>query len=240
MKKRRVMKSMMPAYCVILGLFLLLGVAGSSAITAITENSQVTGRTTIIVDPGHGGEDGGATSCTGVLESKFNLEISLKLRDMFRLLGYQTDIIRTTDISVYTSGNTIAQKKVSDLKNRVNIIRNTPNALLLSIHQNYFSDSRYSGAQVFYPRTSGSEQLAKQLQRKMLDTLNPGSHRAAKRAEGVYLMEHIDCTGVLIECGFLSNPSEEARLRSADYQKKLICVIASVCAQYLLEKPQIT
>lgn len=240
MKKRFVLKSMIPAYCVFLTLFLLFGIWGSRAITAITENSQIPNRTTFIIDPGHGGEDGGATSCTGVLESKFNLEISLRLRDLLELLGYRTSMIRTTDISVYTAGNTIAQKKVSDLKHRLKTINETQNALVLSIHQNYFSDSKYSGAQVFYPKTSGSELLAKRLQQQMISTVNPGSHRAAKRVERVYLMQHIGCTGVLIECGFLSNPVEEALLRSNDYQKKLVAVIASTCAQFLSENSQIT
>ena len=240
MKKWLVVKSMIPAYCIILTLFFFLGIGGSRAITVIKENSQIPDRRTIIIDPGHGGEDGGATSCTGILESNFNLEISLRLQDLLELLGYPTKIIRKTDISVYTAGDTIAAKKVSDLKNRVEFINQTPNALVLSIHQNYFGDSRYNGAQVFYPKTAGSEQLAKQLQHKMINTLNPGSRRAAKRAEGVYLMEHIHCTGILIECGFLSNPQEEALLRSADYQKNLCCVIASACGEYFMQNPLVT
>ena len=239
MKKWIVTRSVL-LYAIILSAFLFLGIGGSKAITVITENSPLPERRTIIIDPGHGGVDGGATSCTGVLESTINLEISLRLQDILELLGYRTDIIRKTDISVYTSGNTIAAKKVSDLKNRVNIINNTPYALVLSIHQNYFGDGRYCGAQVFYPATDGSEQLAKQLQKVITATINPGSTRVAKRVEGVYLMEHIQCTGILIECGFLSNPTEEELLRSSGYQKKLCSVIASACSEYLLQMPLVT
>lgn len=206
---------------------------GSRAATVIAENIPVEREHCIIIDPGHGGEDGGATSCAGLLESTYNLDISLRLNDLLHLLGYNTKMTRRTDTSIYTKGETIAQKKVSDLKERVRIANETENALLLSIHQNNFSDSKYSGAQVFYAGTEGSEQLAKQLQDAFVSTVNPGSNRKSKKSDGVYLMEHIDCTGVLIECGFLSNAAEEAKLRSADYQKKLCCVIAATVGQYL-------
>lgn len=206
---------------------------GSSAVTVISENMPVERDHCIIIDPGHGGEDGGATSCTGKLESTYNLEISLRLNDLFHFLGYDTQMIRTSDISVYTKGETIAQKKVSDLKERVRIVNETEGAVLLSIHQNNFSDNRYSGAQVFYPTTAGSEALAKQLQAAFKETLNPGSKRMSKKSEGIYLMEHINCTGVLIECGFLSNPEEETRLRSGEYQQKICSVIAATVSQYL-------
>ena len=181
----------------------------------------------------HYWEDGGATSCTGLVESTYNLDISLRLNDLLHLLGHDTQMTRTTDISIYTKGGTIAQKKASDLKERVRIVNETENALLISIHQNNFSDSRYSGAQVFYAGTEGSAALAKQLQSALVAALNPGSSRKSKIGDGIYLMEHIDCPGVLIECGFLSNAAEEARLRNAEYQKKLCCVIAATVSEYL-------
>lgn len=205
---------------------------GNRAVTVISENFPIERPHCFIIDAGHGGVDGGATSCTGKLESAFNLEIAVRLNDLIHFLGYDTKMIRTEDISIYTKGETIAQKKVSDLKERVRICNETEGAILLSIHQNNFSDSRYSGAQVFYPSTGDSEAFAMQLQRELIRTLNPGSSRNVKKAEGVYLMEHIDCPGVLIECGFLSNPEEEAKLRSPDYQRKLCCVIATAAVSY--------
>jgi N-acetylmuramoyl-L-alanine amidase len=150
-------------------------------------------------------------------------------------MGYQTIIIRTEDVSVYTKGETIAQKKMSDLKERVRICNETPGAILLSIHQNTFSDSRYSGAQVFYAATDGSDDLAKILQKALVDRLNPGSNRQAKKSTGVYLMEHIECPGILVECGFLSNAAEEAKLRTSDYQKQLASVIAVTAAGFIEE-----
>ena len=193
---------------------------GCRTVSVMVEAAPLKRGNCIIIDAGHGGEDGGATSCRGVLESTYNLEISLRLNDLFHLLGYDTRMIRTTDTSIYTKG-------------RVRIVNKTENALLLSIHQNNFTDSRYSGAQVFYAGTEGSAQLAKLLQERLVSTLNPGSNRKCKKSDGVYLMEHIDCTGVLIECGFLSNAVEEAKLSCSTYQKKLCCVIAATVSQYL-------
>lgn len=212
---------------------LTLTALGSRAVMVISQNMPIAREHCFIIDPGHGGVDGGATSCTGKLESAFNLEISLRLNDLLRFLGYQTRMIRTEDISIYTKGETIAQKKMSDLKERVRICAETDGAILLSIHQNTFPDSRYSGAQMFYPDTEGSRELAESLQKTLITMLNPGSNRQVKKAEGVYLMEHLSCPGVLIECGFLSNPEEEAKLRSPEYQKALCCVVASTAAEFI-------
>ena len=206
---------------------------GNRGVTVFSENIGVSGKNCIVIDPGHGGEDGGASSCTGRVESAYNLEIALRLNDLCHFLGIQTRMIRTTDRSVYTKGETIAQKKVSDLKERVRICNETPNAILISIHQNIFADSRYSGAQVFYAKTEGSSELARQLQENLKHALQPTSNRQMKKANGIYLMEHISCTGVLIECGFLSNPGEEAKLRDENYQKMLCCVIGATAANFL-------
>lgn len=221
------------SYCTIVFLFLVCIFSGNRAVTAMIESTPINRSYTIVIDAGHGGVDGGAISCTGKSESAFNLEIALRLNDLFRLLGYNTAMIRLSDVSVYTEGETIAQKKISDLKHRVRIVNEIENGLLLSIHQNIFSDSRYSGAQVFYGRENGSEDLAKELQQDFVSVLNSGSHRQAKKSEGIYLMDRIKQPGVLIECGFLSNPEEEARLRSSDYQKKLVCIIASRVSSFL-------
>ncbi|MDO5399824.1 MAG: N-acetylmuramoyl-L-alanine amidase [Eubacteriales bacterium] len=226
--KSWVLVYLLTALCVLLAACL-----GSRAVTVIAENTPVRREHCIVIDPGHGGEDGGATSCTGRLESAYNLEIALRLNDLLHLLGYDTRMLRTTDTSIYVTGDTIAQKKISDLKERVRIVNETENALLLSIHQNQFSDSRYSGAQVFYPNTPGSQQLAKQMQTALVSALNPGSSRKSKPCKGVYVMEHIRCPGVLVECGFLSNLEEEGRLRDRGYQQRLCCVIAASAIQFL-------
>lgn len=226
MKKRIPMKKLLPFYAVVLIGCIFVAHFGSAAVTAMVETAPIEGRTIMIIDAGHGGIDGGATSCTGVLESAINLEIALRLQDLFRFLGYETKMIRSTDTSIHTQGNTIAAQKVSDLKERVRIVNETENGLLISIHQNTYPDEKYSGAQVFYANNPVSLRLAQQVQMAFRDTLNPGSKRQCKSSDGIYLMQHIQNPGLLIECGFISNPQEEALLRSGDYQKKLACVIA--------------
>ena len=189
-------------------------------------------RHTFIIDAGHGGEDGGATSCTGILESQFNLDIALRLDKLMQLLGYKTLMVRTTDTAIHTSGNTISARKASDLKARVKLVNDTPNGVLVSIHQNYFSESKYNGAQVFYGKHEESKALAQQMQTSLREDLKQGGNRQAKLAQGIYLMDHIQNPGILVECGFLSNPVEESKLRDPVYQKQLCAVIAASLCNY--------
>ena len=225
--------AMIGSYILVIACFIAVTYGASIATTTVAQLIPLERDATIVIDPGHGGVDGGATSVSGNLESQYNLEIALKLDDLFHLLGFQTKMIRKTDISVYTAGETIAAKKVSDLRQRVRMVSETENAILLSIHQNTFSDSQYSGAQVFYGPKGESMDLAKELQEEFRRTVNPNSQRQIKKADGVYLMQHIDTTGVLIECGFLSNPREDALLRTPEYQKKICCILATVTGRFL-------
>ncbi len=231
MRKNRI--SLFILYCAVPIALIFVTIFVNRTATTISEGKLKDSGKCIIIDPGHGGEDGGATSCTGKLESAFNLEIGMRLNDVMQLLGMNTKMIRTADKSIYTSGNTIAQKKISDLKERVAIVNSTENGMIISIHQNYFSDSRYSGAQVFYPNTESSYDLAQTIQKDICQYLQKSNRRKTKKASGIYLMEHIQHTGVLIECGFLSNPQEEAQLRSESYQKALCCIIATSVRNFL-------
>lgn len=220
-------------YIAALAMMLSIALTANRAITTLSEQEPAKNRICVIIDAGHGGVDGGAVSCTGVYESNINLEIALRLDDLMHLLGIQTYMIRTDDRSVYTDGNSIASKKVSDLKQRVRIANSTPNAILISIHQNTFPDGRYSGAQVFYGNGQGSKELAANMQKSLVAHLNPGSNRKCKQGNGIYLLEKVNCTAVLIECGFLSNQSEEARLRNSTYQQQLCTVIAATLSTFL-------
>lgn len=233
MKGRLRYRSLLPVYLCLLSGVLLLTMFGSRAVTVMTVNAPIENRKTVIIDAGHGGVDGGAISCTGISESAINLEIALKLNDLMHLIGIQTIMIRETDVSVYTKGETIAQKKISDLKERVRIVNSTPGAILVSIHQNHFTDDRYSGAQVFYAPTEGSQSLAESLQNTLVNAVNPTSNRRIKKASGVYLMQHAQCPAVLVECGFLSNKNEEYKLRTKEYQQKICTVIACCISNQL-------
>ena len=212
---------------------IVIACAGNRAVTVISEQRPEKYRSCVIIDAGHGGIDGGAVSCTGIYESQINLEIALRLDDLMHLLGIQTYMIRTDDRSVYTDGHSIASKKVSDLKERVRIANSTPQAILISIHQNTFPDGRYSGAQVFYGNGQGSKELAANMQNSLVAHLNPGSNRKCKQGSCICLLERANCTAVLIECGFLSNQSEEARLRDRCYQQQLCAVIAATLSTFL-------
>lgn len=217
----------------IVGLTLVGVLSGKKAVEVLQERVQIPRYHTIVIDAGHGGEDGGATSCTGRKESGLNLEIALRLEETMGLLGYQTRMIRRTDSAIYTKGDTIAQKKVDDLKQRVRIVNQSEGNVLLSIHQNYFSQEKYCGAQVFYAANEASQKLAEGIQKGFVDTLNFGSTRKTKAGKGIYLLDRCNVCGVLIECGFISNHQEEFLLRQGDYQKKLVCIIGATVASNL-------
>lgn len=221
----------------ILAIFCMSGFGMNRLVSVMVSSRPVLPNHTVVIDAGHGGEDGGAISCTGIAESQINLEISIRLQDLMNLLGYRTVMIRTGDYSVYTQGQSLSQKKVSDLKTRVQMVKETQNPLLVSIHQNYFSESRYCGAQVFYGKSSGSRTLAAQMQEVFVTALNPGSNRAEKAAQNIYLLESVDCNAVLVECGFLSNPVEERNLQDGTYQKKISCIIATSVCNFLSTSP---
>ena len=233
MRKRNRTISLAFLYVFVLSAFLAVAVWGSRGVTVFNETAPFNDRNTIIIDAGHGYPDGGATSCTGVLECDINLQVSRRLNDLLIFLGMNTKMVRESESSVYTKGNSIGEKKISDLKNRVELINNTEDALLVSIHQNYFQDSKYHGAQVFYNEITESKLLAQILQKSFVENLNPGSKRQIKKASGIYLMEKVGIPAVLIECGFLSNPEEEHMLRNENYQKIICCVIASCISQYV-------
>ena len=182
----------------------------------------------LILDAGHGGEDGGAISLSGRKESDINLEIVRRLDDLLGLLGENPVLLRRTDVSLAgKEAVTLREKKRSDLKNRVEVVCNTPGAALLSVHQNTFPGESVCGFQAFYAPTEDSEELAHMIQTAVRETLQKENWRETRRIpETVYLMNHISCPAVLVECGFLTNPTEERELLSPEYQKKLAAVLA--------------
>lgn len=183
----------------------------------------------LILDAGHGGEDGGAVSVTGVAESTINLSITLKIDQLLGFYGVCPILLRNTDVSLHDpQANTLREKKVSDLKNRVATIESTANAVLISVHQNTFTNKAYHGAQVFYRDGEESLALARQTQDALRRGADPNNQRSpAKISDSIYLMKHITCPAILVECGFLSNPDEEEKLRDSSYQTQLAGCIAS-------------
>jgi len=188
----------------------------------------------LILDAGHGGEDGGAVSVTGVPESGINLSIAFKLDALCGLYGISPVLLRTEDISLHDdSATTIHEKKSSDLHNRADQVENTENATLISIHQNKFTNSSAHGAQVFYSNPDLSLALAQLTQEALRVTLDESNTRIATQIPNtVYLMNHISCRAILVECGFLSNPAEDKLLQSGEYQTKIATAILSAWLQY--------
>lgn len=221
-------------------LFLILGSLGFGTVI-VSEKLAVDAASTkvnqtVIIDAGHGGPDGGTSADDGTLEKDLNLQIAIKLNESLNSMGIKTVMIRTEDISVHdASANTIRQKKVSDLKNRLKIINETDNSIFVSIHQNHFSDSRYSGTQVFYSKNNPqSSVLADSIRQSVISDLQKENTRETKPSgTDIYLLYHAESPAVMVECGFLSNINESKNLKNENYQKELAFVLALGISDYL-------
>lgn len=188
------------------------------------------GRPVYVLDAGHGGEDGGAVSASGVKESSVNLAITQDLKQFLQFLGQDIVMVRNEDVSIYSPGaETLRQKKVSDLKNRVALVNETSGAILVSVHQNSLPTvPSVHGAQVFYGTADPSAALAQSVQSALNQCVNAGNEKHEKQiAPSIYLFKNVNCPAILIECGFLSNAAETVRLQDASYQKQLAAAIAA-------------
>ncbi len=196
-------------------------------LTAAPVSAPVRAASTLVIDPGHGGLDGGASAADGTSESGINLSVALRLRALAHLFGLRTVMTRTQEALDYPDEATgIREKKVWDQKSRVALINATPDAVLISIHQNFFPDARPSGTEVLYGAGEASAALAQCTQQNLVAQLCPNNRRvAAPISDSIYLMKHVTCPAILVECGFLSNAAEAEKLRSDAYQTKLALVI---------------
>ena len=192
-------------------------------------SSGINKYSTVIIDPGHGGPDGGTSAANGTLEKEINLQIALKLNDILCSMGVETVMVRTEDISIHEeSAKTIREKKISDIKNRLGIMNNTDNSVFVSIHQNHYSQSKYNGTQVFYSKNNpDSAILADSIRHSVITVLQPDNSRETKIAGSeIYLLHHAEIPAVMVECGFLSNSDETEKLKNDNYQRKLAFLIA--------------
>lgn len=195
---------------------------------ASSENLILRDLPIVIIDAGHGGEDGGAVAEDGTVEKDLNLLISLKLNDMLSIMGYNTRLIRTTDTSIHSSGNTIRERKVSDIKNRFAVMNQYENCLYISIHQNKFTDKGVHGAQTFYsPNNSESKVLADFIQKSISSQLQTGNNRVIKKSgTNIYILHNATRPTVMVECGFVSNREDLLNLKNTQYQEKMAISIA--------------
>ena len=193
------------------------------------ENNKV-----IVIDPGHGGIDGGAKSENGVIEKDINLSISLKTKDALESKGYKVIMTRSEDVGLYTEGKKVREKKIEDLGNRVKIKKENKCDAFISIHQNMFPQKNCKGAQVWSANNEPSQKLGKIIQQKFKEEVDQNNKREAKVAKKEYkiLNDGYEGASVIVECGFLSNPEECELLGKEDYQNKIANTLANAIDEY--------
>ena len=206
--------------------------AKRSNVANVTADSTVT----VILDPGHGGEDGGAVGNGNVYEKDLNLAIAKQMEMYLKMNGVSVVCTRNEDILLYDKNTDYeGRKKVLDLAARLKISRETENSVFVSIHMNSFPQSGTRGLQVYYSKNhDDSASLASLLQERTRSYLSPQNRRKIKAASSnIYLLDRITTPAVLIECGFLSNDEECALLANEEYQKKLSLVLADSITRFL-------
>ena len=193
------------------------------------ENNKV-----IVIDPGHGGIDGGAKSENGVIEKDINLSISLKTKAALESKGYKVIMTRSEDVGLYTEGKKVREKKIEDLGNRVKIKKENKCDAFISIHQNMFPQKNCKGAQVWSANNEPSQKLGKIIQQKFKEEVDQNNKREAKVAKKEYkiLNDGYEGASVIVECGFLSNPEECELLGKEDYQNKIANTLANAIDEY--------
>jgi N-acetylmuramoyl-L-alanine amidase len=187
---------------------------------------------TVVIDSGHGGNDPGKIAADGTLEKDLNLAVALKLQTYLEAADINVVMTRTTDAGLYDENS--SNKKAQDMKNRVSLMNDCNADVVVSIHQNSYSDSAIHGAQVFYYTTStAGKELAHILQESLTTNLDSANHRKEKANDNYYLLKKVQSPIVIVECGFLSNPSEAALLSSAGYQDQIAWILHMGILQYL-------
>ena len=186
----------------------------------------------IMIDVGHGGFDSGKVGVNGELEKDINLQIALKLKKTLEDQGMSVIMTREEDKGLYDEG--ASNKKAQDLQRRCDLINEKKPLMTISIHQNSYTSPQIKGAQVFYYTTSAeSQKLAEIIQKTLIEHVDPDNHREAKPNDSYYMLKRTSSVIVIVECGFLSNPEEAAKLTDEEYQQKLVEAICQGAFQYM-------
>lgn len=230
MKQGRFLSCMYMLSLTLLTAFALHGLRAQAAVAGDAAIPRI-----IVLDAGHGGADGGASGPDGTRECDLNLAITLKTDAVLGLLGEKTLLLRSTDTDLSSSdAKSISQKKVSDIRRRVELVNRQPGAILVSIHCNTYPQEKYHGAQVFY--TGEAKEFGETMQLALKNGVDPANARMAKAVSpDVYLMNHIKVPGILVECGFLTNQEELTNLKDPGYQTRLAVTIAVTAANQASE-----
>lgn len=230
-----VLKRFTLAVAMLLCLVLLSGLFVTGEKSA-NVSAKATQRYTVIIDAGHGGFDGGAVAPDGTLEKDLNLSVALKLDSVLKIMGYDTVLVRDTDVSTADDKGTERSQKVSDIKARMRLTEKYKDALFVSIHMNKYTSPQPHGAQVFYSQVDGSKELAECIQRSITAGVQTDNKRVVKKTtKDIYLLYHAVIPSVIAECGFISNPDDLLKLKSDEYQLKMAAAIAAGINDYYFE-----
>ena len=183
----------------------------------------------LIIDAGHGGEDGGAVAADGTAEKNINLNIATQVNCLLKLMGIQSVMIREEDVDLADHAlPTVRKRKISDINARYELINAHPEGVYISIHQNQFADRTVHGLQVFFSENHAiSKALAESVQCNANKILQNDNHRKIKPSDSnVYLLYHAKIPAIMVECGFMSNPDELRKLKSTSYGMQIALVIA--------------
>lgn len=201
-----------------------------------TTSTPVSGKT-IVIDAGHGVPDEGAQSSTGTTEAETNLKISLKVQNLLEQSGCTVILTRSDENAIYdVDSNTLKQKKISDIRNRVKIGNKSSADIFVSIHLNKIPQQQYYGWQCFYKEgNEQSNKLAKSIQENLNKSMQKENNRVAMKIDNIYIIKHVEIPTSIVECGFLSNPEEEKQLLDDNYQNRLAWGIYSGIINYFYE-----
>ncbi|MGY0694061.1 N-acetylmuramoyl-L-alanine amidase CwlD [Virgibacillus sp. FSP13] len=191
---------------------------------------------TIVIDPGHGGPDGGAVGKDETLEKDIALMVAKKLQDYLQQSGALVYLTREKDVDLAEDGTSgLARRKSEDIRKRLSFIHDKKADFFVTIHLNAIPSTRWSGAQTFYhPKFEESKHLAKMIQAEVIRNLE-NTKRSALAINNIYLLKHAEVPGSLVEIGFLSNEHERELLKQGDYQRKMAGSIYEGILRYVTE-----
>ena len=214
----------------------ILGAFSMPHSAEIDESVSAKCEITVIIDAGHGGEDGGASSINGLVEKDVNLHIASLLCDLLEANGVNVIMTRTDDRLLYDRNTDYqGRKKKLDLAARLAVTSSVENAIFVSIHMNSFTDPGYSGMQVWYAEgVQGSPELAEVIRDKNRELLQPNNKRETKAAgSSIFLLKNATVPSVLVECGFLTNVAEAELFEGDDYRHRVAFVLFCAITEYL-------
>lgn len=215
--------------CILIAVYLAVNIKNAFQASVVEADDGIY----ILIDPGHGGIDGGASAADGTVEKDINLAVSMSLADMLRFLGYPVMLTRDVDCMICDPGLTrIRDQKVSDIKNRLKLYNKS--RLTISIHQNHFAQTQYHGTQIWYgEKNDESKLIGAAVRQSVIGLLQPENKRELKKAtRDIYLLSNTTAPAIVVECGFLSNSAELAKLKDEGYRQDMAYAIACGILSY--------